>query len=348
MNIRRIITGCTLCAACIANIYAGDINGFNEITGVRDTGSRLHGEVYSEMNYGYNFEGADRNRWDFPHIVASAVLDMGRGWTLSAELEYERMYEDGEWCDDHSDNFATNRFYLNKQWNDRFGLKIGIVDVPLGVTNAGGPALTVYDPLSEAALMPMTWHEAGVAVHGTLGGTTIDYMLAALVCGDLPLEDCRAVGVATAVGWQPFSGMRLSVGGFCGNTSRGMLRHGAPDCIDASFLSYGVAGACYEHAGWVASGSFIHCTDGDVRSVGVEAGYNVLSSVGDGRWGLTPFVRYDGVFHCPGGDVDKFTIGLNAALPGNFIVKAEAGRCGYGSYGTVNTLDVRVGYTFVF
>lgn len=339
MNILRFITGCTLGAACFVNAHAGG--------GAGEPKGRLHGEVAAEVNYGRRLDGSGFNEWDFPHLTLVAGLDMGRGWTLTAEFEYERLREDGEWCNDHRANFATNKFYVNKQWSECLGMKLGIVDVPLGVTNAGGPALTIYDPLSEAALMPMTWHEAGVSVGGTLAGGRADYTVAALAYGSLPLDDSRAVGMAATVGWRPVADMRLGLGGFFGNTMRGMLRYSQPDIISAHTLSYGVADACYEHGGLTASGSFVYCTDGDVRSVGAEAGYDVLSASGGGRWGLVPFVRYDGVFHTGGGDVNKFTAGLNVTLPYDFIIKAEYGRCASASE-TVNTLDVSVGYALAF
>lgn len=338
------MTGAVIAAALPCPLLAAHSADDND-----DDAGRFYGDVYTEVNYGHNFSGSDRNRWDFPHVVISAGLGLGRGWTISAELEYERMHEDGRWCNDHWDNFATNKLYADKQWSDALALKMGIVDVPLGITNAGGPALTIYDPLSEAALMPMTWHDAGVVLHGGTVDGRIDYSLSALVGADLPLDDSRAVGVAATLGWMPAEGLRLGAGGFYGGTEKGMLRYCGPDFVSDTRLAYGVADICYDNSGWLISGSFIYCTDSDARSVGIEAGCDVFSRLaGDGGWSLIPFARYDGVFSMPDEDIRKFTVGLNVGLSDVFVIKAEYGHCNHSGSGIARTLDVSAGYTFRF
>ena len=74
----------------------------------------LSGSVYTEVNYGHKYYGEERDKWDFPHIVISADLNLGKGWSISGEFEYERFYEDGAWGNDFDSNYATNKIYVNK------------------------------------------------------------------------------------------------------------------------------------------------------------------------------------------------------------------------------------------
>lgn len=66
----------------------------------------FEGEVSFETNYGHNYYGEDRTVFDFPHIEASGSMRLGKGWSLSAEFEYERFYEDGVWCSSFKDMFS--------------------------------------------------------------------------------------------------------------------------------------------------------------------------------------------------------------------------------------------------
>lgn len=340
MNIFRFVTGCVVFTVCAVGLRAARVDTTLTSRPV------LEGMIYTEANYGYRFSGDNRSRRDFPHIVANATLALGRGWTIEAEMEYERMHENGEWCNDHWDNFATNKLYADKQWSDALGLKFGIVEVPLGITNAGGPALTIYDPVSEAALMPMTWHETGVALHGCIGRWS--YELSALVYVTTPASDCRTVGVAATAHWMPADGLSVGGGVFRGRADNGCLRRCSPDFIGGGALTYGVADAVYEHEGWTVGGSFIYCNRGNARSAGAEAGYDVMRTAGVEGCALTPFVRYDGVFGIAGEGLNRLTAGLNLKLFDALTVKAEYGRCRHGSMHTEHTLDVSVGYELKF
>lgn len=337
MNLKRFIAGCIVIAACTSVARSSDNDTL--------TGVRLEGSVYVEANYGHRFSGAERNRWDFPHTVVAAAADFGRGWTVEAELEYERMYEDGEWCNDHWDNFAVNRLFVAKTWTPAVGLRLGVVGVQLGITNSGGPALTIYDPVSEAALMPMTWHEAGGAFFGQAGRWT--YEVAALLYGAAPLRDSRAIGVAAALHYSPMEGMRVGAGMFRGRADRGNIHSCSPDFIDGRRLTYAVAEAELEKGGWTASASMIYTDADDARSVGVEAGYDVMTGLETGL-GLTPYVRYDGVFGVEEEAICKWTAGVGMELPAGFSLKAEYGRCRHRGAFTEHTLDVSVGYELKF
>ena len=338
MNLRIIFTVWAVLTACSAHAYYACDDTV--------TYAPLSGSVYTEANYGHRFHGADRNRWDFPHIVAAAEFDMGRGWAAVAEIEYERMFEDGEWCNDHHENFAVNRLLVDKTWSEALSVSIGVIGVPLGITNSGGPALTIYDPVSEAALMPMTWHEAGAVLHGRTG--RVGYELAALAYGRLPVSGCRFVGLAAAAHWYPLEGAAVGIGVFGGDGCVGNLRRCSPDFIDSDRLMYGVIDAMYERDGWTADGSVIYTNCGGARSAGAEVGYDVMSSVGGGCCALVPFVRYDGVFGIDDVAFSKFTAGVGLTVLDAVTLKIEYGRVRHRGAHTDNMLDVSLGYELKF
>lgn len=148
---------------CIAWLGAGPINAQeNE----KDSTAWLAGYLMTEANYGHRHGKPHPTLTDFPHIIIGGTAQMGRGWSVVAELEYERFHSDGCWNNRFCDNYTTNKLYINKQWSEAANVKAGIIDVPVGTTNSGGPALTIYDPLDESTLMPMTWHEGGIAFWG--------------------------------------------------------------------------------------------------------------------------------------------------------------------------------------
>lgn len=337
MNFKRIIAGCIVAVACtsVACPYGNDT-----LT------DRLEGSIYTEANYGHRFDSPAPNRWDFPHVVIAAAADLGRGWSVEAELEYERMYEEGAWSDDHWDNLSTNRLFVAKSWSEAVGVRVGMVGVPLGITNGGGPALTIYDPVSEAALMPMTWHETGCGLFGSVGRWS--YEVAALFHGALPLNDCRTLGVAAALHYSPVEGVRIGAGVFHGRTDHGNIYRCGPSLTGRRDLTYGVVEADVERDGWTASASWISSDAGGARSVGAEAGYDVMTLTGESRLSLTPYARYDGVFDVPGAALNKWTAGVAVGLPAGFTVKAEYGSCRFRSADTERSIDLSVGYELKF
>ncbi len=191
---------------------------------------RLTGYVMTEMNYGHRHGQEHPTLTDFPHILANATLTLGKGWSAVAEVEYERFHSEGAWGNNFDDNYTTNKLYINKQWSEALNVKAGIIDIPVGTTNAGGPALTIYDPLSESTLMPMTWHEGGIALWGRTG--IVHFELGTYVYPTTPLKHSRLLGAATRVGIEPINGLDLSLSGFYGSAKEGMDQRDNPNLMD--------------------------------------------------------------------------------------------------------------------
>lgn len=282
---------------------------------------RITGYVATEVNYGHHDRGS-KALIDFPHVMTGATLQMGRGWTVVAELEYERFRTDGQWQNNFRDNYTTNKLYINKSWNKALNVKAGIIDVPVGTTNSGGPALTIYDPLDESTLMPMTWHEGGVALWGRC--KRLHYEAGVYVYPTAPLKESRLLGVATRVGIEPVDGLDLSMSYFYGSSKEGMAQRPNLNLAKFDHVRHVAFDFAYVANGWTLDGQLTSCSFHYNKAAGVEVGYDVATLLGLNNFTVTPFTRFDGYFHVEGVSCNKWTAGLNTSLPFGFALKAEA------------------------
>lgn len=307
------------------------------------------GEAYTEVNYGHKSYDDNRTKWDFPHIVLDGNLNLGKGWTISAEFEYERFYEDGEWGNNFRDNFTTNKFYVNKSWGDAVNVKAGIIEVPVGITNSGGPALTIYDPESEAALIPMTWHDGGAAFWGRY--KNIDYTIGALTYIDFPLKKSRMLGGTARLDYHIIEGLRAGISGYWGQSHQGQVLYAGPGFLGIDkHVFTGAIDADYQASNWIVSASYIYTDADDAQSFGAEAGYDILhATLGENsQFALIPFIRYDGIFHTDTPACNKYTAGLNFTPWSTLTLKAEYGWRHYAGENTQRTFDLGIGYTLDF
>lgn len=277
------------------------------------------GSVYSEANVGHHHDDKDPAKWDFPHVVLDAQLHFGKGWTLTGEFEYERFFVNSEWGNNFNDNYTTNLLNLSKQWANGLAVTAGILAVPVGVTNSGGQALTIYDPVSEASLLPMTWHEAGVSFSGSLG--RLDFETQVLAYLDAPLKRSRMLGAAGRVSYPLCEGFTVGASGYWGNSYVGMISRSNFDYIDHRHIFTGSLDFNLDKDGFVADGSYIYANNHDAQSLGAEVGYDVLQPVGTSL-SLIPFVRYDGVYKIEG-ELNRVTAGFNFHPLGWLVLKTE-------------------------
>ena len=259
------------------------------------TSDRFHGEIYMEANHGFKHDEPVKNVWDFPHVVFSAEADLGGGWSVATELEYERFHEDGRWNNVFRDNFTINQLYVGKSISKEWQLKLGIQPLPIGAVNRGAEAMTIYDAASEAAIVPMTWHEAAVG----LSWRHDDWLCQVIVpfIADLPLKRSHLFGLVGRVDYEGLlPGLQLGLSGFCGSANYGMLQDAAPEdvvCLDG--MAIAALDWQYEDGGWLASGSAILSSEQKARTVGCELGYDVMQLFTP-LCSFRPFVRFDGIY----------------------------------------------------
>ena len=173
----------------------------------------LSGSFYTEANYGYNFFGKNRDIYDFPHAVLDLDIRLGRGWSFSTEQEFEYLNDDGEWPTHFSQMYCCNWAYFEKEFSPKLRVRAGVLNVPVGLTSAYyGTGLTVYDPPSEDRVLPMKWHETGLAVTGELG--KLEYYVALMrhvAWLDTNPHDNENTGAAFRLNYRPDDALRLGM-----------------------------------------------------------------------------------------------------------------------------------------
>ena len=314
------------------------------------SGKCVEVSIMTEVNYGREHGDEDAALVDFPHLLLCCEAELGRGWSVVAELEYERFYEDGQWGNDFRANYTTNKLYLNKCWNRALNVKAGIVDIPVGTTNAGGPALTIYDPLSESKLMPMTWHEGGMAVWGSMGRW--HYEAGGYFYLTAPLRRSTMLGGAMRVGVQPIDGLDVSASCFVGSSKEGMVQRQNPYLASFEHVYHAAVDFSYLAHGWTVDGQMIACSAHGNKSAGIEAGYDCLNGVVRRRslaqCSAIVFARFDGYFHVESVSCNKWTLGLNTTLPLGVTFKAETAWMNPSTARHVTRFDVSVGWQGTF
>lgn len=302
------------------------------------------GEIYTEVNYGHKRFSENSKKWDFPHFIVSGELKLG-SWSLVAELEYERFFDDGEWQDSFKDCFFKNKLYINKRFSEALQVKAGIIDVPVGLTNNGGPALTIYDPEAESIMLPLTWHEHGIAVWGSSGRWS--YYLSGLLHMDAPLKRSKALGVAARVDYTADMGLRIGISGYKGTASAGTVCYSRPEFIGTNGLTYASMDFDYQDKGWTVDGSYTFSSDSHAMSYGIEAGFDIMSLFDKAPKNLSvvPLARYDGFNADKATTMNKWTVGVNITPLRNLDLKLQYGSRHNCGQSIDASFDVSLGYT---
>lgn len=309
----------------------------------------ISGSVYSEVNYGHAFKGSQRVQWDFPHLIIDGHVELGKGWSVTAELEYERFRQDGHWGDNFRRDYATNLLYVSKSLHPCMQIKAGILDVPVGITNHYGPALTIYDPMSEAEMLPMTWHETGIGISGFLDRSKRwNYTVEVLAYCDAPLRNSTVLGTATRLDYVFPSTLRVGLSSYWGTSSQGMIHHGGPDYLGTDGVFFGDLDFDYQNHGWIVDGSLIYSTDKNAKSVGCEIGYNLFHALGNYRIQWIPFFRYDGFWARDTVPLCQYILGTHFSPLPHLVLKAEYGMRHASGSGTERRMDLCLGYTIEF
>ena len=154
---------------------------------------------YGEAVYNYNFysdnvfryshadrytESKGHGRVDIPHAVIMLGYDMGRGWSIGTEVEFEHggtevavekeTEETGEFEQEveRGGEVALEQFWVQKSFSRQLNLHMGHIVVPVGMTNNNHTPdhfFSVYRPEGENTIMPCTWHETGISLWGKAG-----------------------------------------------------------------------------------------------------------------------------------------------------------------------------------
>jgi hypothetical protein len=125
-----------------------------------------------------------RGRADLARFVLAPHVDLGGGWAMAAEIEFEHggtgatiEYEPEEAGEYEAEIEKGGEIVLEQLWLERsFGpalkLRVGEIVVPFGMVNTHhqpSEYFTIGRSLAEASLIPSVWHETGVQLAGTHG-----------------------------------------------------------------------------------------------------------------------------------------------------------------------------------
>lgn len=138
----------------------------------------------ARYSYPQSYKDQTHGQFDLPHVVVFMSYDLGRGWKLSTEIEFEHggtgttyeieNAETGEYETEieKGGEVALEQFWVEKSFADYANLRIGHIIVPVGLTNQHHTPtefFSVLRPEEEASIIPCTWHETGISFWGNAG-----------------------------------------------------------------------------------------------------------------------------------------------------------------------------------
>ena len=350
---------------------------------------------YGEFLY-QNFDGKLQNGGYAPQNnsidTLRAVFYFGyhfNDWIVfNSEVEFEHSgYSDAHPEGEAIVEFAYLDFLIRKELNVRAGQLL----LPIGFTNEihEPPAvLSAARPFveREGGIIPTTWHENGVGLHGELPGT-LDYRL--YVVDGLNAANFDAGGISDGrqdgnlanaerfaltgrLDWHPLLGSTLGFSFYRGN-SVVEAPYQAPISATTIPTTLGEVHGEYRTQGWQFRALYVRTTLGQagIESLGpsaeaytvgtrqwggyLEAGYDLLSRTGT-RQALIPFLRWErlnlqqqvaaGVLADPANDQTVLTTGLSWKPLPQVAVKADCSQIRNGARTGRNQWDLALGYEF--
>lgn len=191
---------------------------------------------------------------DLPHVVFYTSYDFGKGWKLSAEIEFEHggtesaieieSEETGEYESEieRGGEIALEQFWIQKTFSDAANLRMGHIIVPIGIVNdyhLPTQFFNVFRPEGESSILPCTWHETGISFWGRNSNWKYELQMIAGLDADRfgnsgwikggagsPYEFKMATNYAGVfrIDNYSISGLRLGFSGYLGNSASNTLK----------------------------------------------------------------------------------------------------------------------------
>jgi hypothetical protein len=350
---------------------------------------------YGEFLY-QNFAGKLQNGTEAPQNnqldTLRAVFYFGYHFNDWIVFNSEVEFEHSGYSDAHPEGEAIVEFaYLDFLIRKEFNVRAGQLLLPVGFTNEihEPPAvLSTARPFveREGGIIPTTWHENGVGIHGELPGN-VNYRL--YVVNGMNAANFNAGGISdgrqdgnkanaerfAATGrldWQPVLGGTVGFSFYRGNSVFESPYEApiGPTTIPTTLVDLH---AEFRAKGWQFRGLYARTTLGrrEVESLGsaadayqvgtrqwggyLEAGYDLLSH-SQSRQALIPFVRFErlnlqqqvasGVLPDPANDQTVHTVGMSWKPIPQVAVKADASQIRNGAGTGRNQWNLALGYEF--
>jgi hypothetical protein len=335
---------------------------------------------YGEAIYN-NYRKSDR---DDQADLRRFVLFFGHRFTdrlrFNSELEVEHAFLEGG----KGGEVAVEQAYLEYGFSPRANLRAGLMLVPLGILNETHEPPTFFGVERnqvESLIIPSTWRELGVALHGEVAAG-LEYnvgLTSSLDTGKFEepekgLRETRSAGseaaandpgMFAALNYRGVPGLLVGAGVFTGNTGQDGASNAALDGVNAHLTLWDVHAryavgnldlqALYAR-GSLGDAGRISTATGEVapRTLAgwyAQAAYHVWK---EGDMDLAPFARYghyntqqevaSGFSADPLNDERVTTVGLDFKVHPQVVIKAE-----YQNFKSDDTLDrfnVGIGYMF--
>ena len=227
------------------------IGGYGEAVMTRNYFSD---HIYRYTNAAAHANDDSHGRFDIPRVALNLGYDLGKGWSLGMEVEYEHGGSGGavELDADESGEYeaetekggevALEQFWIEKSFGRLFKVRVGEIVVPVGLTNKNHEPVeffSCYRPEGEEALFPCTWHQMGLSLGGMVGdfhyealflpaltserfGSNCFVHYGATSCYEFQIANNYAV--AARIDNYSVKGLRVGLSGYYGETFKNTLR----------------------------------------------------------------------------------------------------------------------------
>lgn len=312
---------------------------------------------YGELDYIFkrdNGNGNGGNTLD-PHRVVLYVASELTDWiSLNTELEWENGGSDGQ-----DGGVAVEQAYLDFRLADPINVKAGVMLMPMGAINQSHEPTSFYSsarPALDTFLIPSTWQEMGIGIHGALG-RKVDYQLFAVTGLDgtkfTPEEGLREgrqkfgkdnnrnFAVTGRLDYRPITNLSTAVSFYSGNS--------APSGTPTAYTTILAFDGKYRYSDFEIAGEYVHVYQDKPELLNPEIGRNMSGYWIEGAWHCMPkmlkqgklanadtilFARYSELTTQDGGAIDptktngKFdrnytTVGLSFMPIPSVAIKAD-------------------------
>lgn len=243
-----------------------------------------------------NYTSGEHGRFDLPHVVFYMSYDLGRGWKLSTEIEFEHggagttyeveNEETGEYETEveKGGEVALEQFWIEKSFSKTANLRMGHIIVPVGLTNQyhmPTEFFTVLRPEESTTILPSTWHETGISFWGVAGKWRYEAQFLAGLDADRfgnanwiaggsasPYEFKIANSYGTAARIDNFSlkGLRIGVSGYYGHSATNSMKQDRYEGIKGA-VAIGSVDAVYDDHHVVARANLVYGHLSDSKAI---------------------------------------------------------------------------------
>jgi len=123
---------------------------------------------YGEIHFTHNPDKKPKNTIDAKRLILYFGYAFNEKLKFSSEIEWEHAFVEGK---EESGESAVEFAFIDYNFNEKFGLRGGLLLVPVGITNEyhEPPTFPSVDrPYLERNIIPTTWRELGFGAYGKI------------------------------------------------------------------------------------------------------------------------------------------------------------------------------------